>query len=101
MPVKDIWISESKEETQSLEAGRTVQLGSLSSKNTGWGKKGWAVVMAPVAGLGVLGFAVSIVRFIPGEGKYRATIIPGVECSQQLTGEERWLLCISVHLVCF
>lgn len=44
--------------------------------------------MAPVAGLGVLGFAVSIVRFIPGEGKYRATIIPEVECSQQLTGED-------------
>lgn len=86
--MKEIWISESKEETWSLDTGRTVLLSLLCSKSTGWDKKGWAVVRTPVAGLGVLGFAVSIVRFIPGEGKYRATIISEVECSLQLTGEE-------------
>lgn len=83
--MKEIWISESKEEAWSVDAGRTVRLSLLCSKSTVWDKKGWVVVRTPVAGLGVLGFAVSIVRFVPGEGKYRATIISEVECS---LGEE-------------
>lgn len=48
--MKRIWVSESKEETWSLEAGRMVQFELCCVlKNMCWGKKGWAVAMATVA----------------------------------------------------